>query len=107
MSKKLTYKKIISILKKELKDVSQFAYSDFDSNIDKLKKELGPFEDIDSHGGEGEGSDWWVVKYFKDHDIYIKVSGYYTSYSGTDFEGWDDCSQVFPKKKTIIVYEAK
>lgn len=53
----------------------------------------------------GEGSNWFSVKHFIDHDVYIKVSGFYTSYNGCDFDGWEDCSEVFPQQKTITVYE--
>ena len=41
----------------------------------------------------------------KDHDIYIKVTGYYSSYNGTDFDsGWDCCTEVRPAKKEVTVY---
>jgi len=62
--------------------------------------------EVDKYGGEGKGSTWYSIKYFIDYDIYIKVDGYYQSYNGTEFyDGWDSCSQVFPKQKTITVYE--
>ena len=63
------------------------------------------WEEVDQYGGEGQGDDWWSVKYFPEHDVYIKVSGFYASYDGTSFNGWDDCSEVRPIQKTITVYE--
>jgi len=65
------------------------------------------WEEVEQYGGEGQGSTWYSVKYFPNHDVYIRVDGYYSSYNGTDFDGWDDCTEVRPKEKTITVYESK
>lgn len=97
-----TYEQIISVLKEKLDDVSSFAYQDYDSQ----ELGLGEVKQIEQHGGEEQGSDWYSVQHFIDHDIYIKVSGYYSSYEGTDFsDGWDSCEQVTPQQRTITVYE--
>jgi hypothetical protein len=67
---------------------------------------LPSWEEVDQVGGEDEGSHWHSVKYFKDHDVYIKVTGWYSSYNGTDFEDWDEaCSEVRPQEKVITVWE--
>ncbi len=67
---------------------------------------LGECEEIDQYGGEGQGDTWYSVKYFKDHDVYIRVNGWYQSYNGTEFyDGWDCCKEVKPISKTITVYE--
>lgn len=76
--------------------------------IKKLWKEKNGivWEEIDQYGGEGQGDTWWSVKYFPEHDVYIKVNGYYQSYNGTEFyNGWNSCSEVKPKEKVITVYE--
>jgi len=66
---------------------------------------LGEIEEVEQHGGEGEGDSWYSVKYFKDHDVYIRISGYYQSYDGTTFDqGYGE--EVFPKQKMITVYES-
>lgn len=71
-----------------------------------LENNIPKFYEIDQYGGEGKGDTWYSVKYFPDHDIYIRVDGFYSSYNGTDFyNGWDCCSEVRPQKKTITVYE--
>lgn len=44
----------------------------------------------------------YVVYYFETHDIYIKFSGWVSSYSDVEFE---DMKQVTPTQKTITVYE--
>lgn len=99
---KLTYEQILEVIKDEEDSVSEFAYTG--NNSDYLG--LGEVKQLDSHGGEDEGSDWWRVYHFTKHDIYIKVSGYYQSYSGTEFDGWDDaCEQVKPAQKMVTVFE--
>lgn len=67
---------------------------------------VGPMIEVDRHGGEGEGDNWYSVKHFPKHDVYICVSGYYQSHHGTEFyDGWDCCREVNPVQKTITVYE--
>lgn len=86
----------------EYKKVSEEATN----NVERYFKDLvGEWEEVEQHGGEGKGDDWWSVKYFKDHDLYIKVSGFYASYDGTTFDGWDSCKEVKPVQKTITVYK--
>lgn len=43
-----------------------------------------------------------VVYYLPQHDMYIKFTGWVSSYSDTEF---DDMKQVYPQQKTITVYE--
>lgn len=44
------------------------------------------------------------VFYFPNHDVYIKVTGEYSSYSGQEFNGWASVTETKPEEKTIIVY---
>jgi len=97
---KLTGEQIIEILKKSDIELKEFAYGDFDSNA----LGLGEWEEVDQKGGEGEGESWHSVKHFKDHDVYLRIDGHYTSYDGTDFYG-SEIEEVKPKQKTITVYE--
>lgn len=85
-------------------------YNSLESGYDYKRKAiltalgLGKVVEIDQYGGEDQGSTWYSVKHFVDHDVYIKTSGYYTSYHGTDFEeGYGE--EVKPTQKTITVYE--
>lgn len=95
---KLTGKEIIEILK-DIMEPGDFAHS-------LTPPELGYAQVVKQHGGEGQGSSYYTVRYFKDHDVYIRVDGYYQSHYGTDFEPWDkSASIVTPKEKTITVYE--
>ena len=69
------------------------------------KHGIPTWKEIDQYGGEGNGKTWYSVKYFPSLDMYIRVDGYYQSYSGTSFDGWESCKQVKPTEKTITVYE--
>lgn len=65
---------------------------------------LGKWEEVDQYGGEDQGSTWYSVKHFIDHDVYIRTDGYYQSYNGTDFyQGYGE--EVKPVQKTITVFE--
>lgn len=65
---------------------------------------LGEVERVYQKGGEGQGDHWESVKYFRDHDVYIKTVGHYSSYEGVDFySGYG--KEVRPKEKTITVYQ--
>ena len=98
---KKSFSEIIEVLKEKIERVSCFAHEDYD----KEDLGLGEIREVHQEGGEEQGSHWESVKYFKDHDVYIKITGYYTSYHGTDFDGWEDCIEVTPQSKVIIVYE--
>ena len=64
------------------------------------------YTEVAQKGGEGEGDEWYSVKYFPQHDVYIRVDGWYQSHNGTEFyEGWGCCSEVRPQEKVITVYE--
>lgn len=100
----MTYEEIIEKLKEVYKGskINEFAYLEQDNG----NLGLGQMEEVAQKGGESQGSEWYSVKYFKDHDIYIKVEGYYSSYEGTHFDGWDNsCSECRPQLKQITVYE--
>jgi len=65
---------------------------------------LGEVIEVEQVGGEGEGSTWYSIKYFKDHNVYIKISGYYSSYEGTEFdEGYGE--EVKPVERTVTIFE--
>ena len=103
-------------------DVNHYAFGDyveaktFDYNLYKdlpwqekkaecLKQlGLGEIEEVEQYGGEGQGDSWYTIKHFKEHDVYIKTEGFYSSYNGTDFYyGFGE--EVKPTQKTVTVYE--
>lgn len=77
---------------------SEFAY-ELDSHED-----LGNAPIIHSEGDREGGGDYsCVVRHFEDHNVYIQVTGYYSSYNGTD---WDsEFSEVKPVERTVTFYE--
>lgn len=78
----------------------KIAEEKWNENPDNLR-----WAQVHQQGGESKGDHWESVKYFPDHDVYLRVTGYYASYDGTSFDGWKDCREVKPKEKTITVYE--
>lgn len=124
---KKNYNEIMTLLKEVYSHVTDFAYEDWgnipddfeplggelDWKIRTRRQEnyfkhigLGEMNVVASYGGEGKGEDWWKVFHFVDHDVYIRIDGYYQSYDGVNFyDGWDCCKEVKPVEKTITVYE--
>ena len=100
-----TFNEIVEVLKSKL-SVDDFAFEEFS----KEDLDLGEIEQVSSIGEEDDGGFLQKVKYFKDHGVYIAVQGQYSSDWGADFGEWD-CKytvyEVFPKQKTITVYESK
>jgi hypothetical protein len=97
---KLTAQEIIEKIKDSGASISEFAYEGAEEHV------AGPNKEVDRTGGEDEGSHWTRTYHFTDHDVYLKVTGYYQSHYGTDFDnGWDCVKEVKPKEKTITVYE--
>lgn len=101
-NEKLTVAEIIAIVESNGISVEQFAYDDYDD--DELKPILGEIIEVKQHGGEDQGSNWYCVKHFPKHNVYIKTSGYYSSYNGTEFDdGYGH--EVKPVEKVVTVYE--
>lgn len=98
----MEYQEILDILKEKVDSVDSFAYD----GVNYVELGLGEVKEVDQYGGEGEGENWWSVKHFVDHNVFIKVSGFYQSYNGTEFyNGWEECSEVKPVEKVVTVYE--
>ena len=68
---------------------------------DKYKIE----SEVDYHGGEGEGEDFWKITRILNKETneacYIKFYGYYDSWDGVEWEGWN---LVKPKKVEVIEF---
>lgn len=95
----MTAKEILEVVESKM-SVEDFAHFDF--NVEELG--LGEIEEVYQYGGESKGDHWESVKHFKDHDVYIRTVGTYSSYHGTEFyNGYG--KEVKPKEKTITVYE--
>jgi len=62
---------------------------------------LNNFED---KGGRADTSQFWSIVYFKDYDVYLKISGTYDSYGEYEHE-YDTIKEVKPKQVTETIYE--
>jgi hypothetical protein len=58
---------------------------------------------VDNYRGEDMGSSYYAVhKFTRDgEEVFIRFRGFYASYDGADYEGFD---QVFPREVTKIEY---
>lgn len=86
-----------------IEKLKEFSGSDFAYEFGN-KEGFGKAKIVHEEGDcEGGGDYSCVVRYFEEHDVYIQVTGFYSSYEGTEWDG--EFEQVFPKEKTITVYE--
>ena len=87
----------------ENSSIEDFAYGDFDQN--EIPENIGEILEVEQYGGEGKGDEWYSIKHFTKHDVYICVSGRYSSEWGTSFgDGWG--YEVKPVQKMVTSYEA-
>lgn len=110
--------KVSKILKEQNSEVIDlFFNSEFDEeyrkyNTDEQNQCIAAFQaqNIDfsiaaSHGGEGEGEDYWSVYKFTEHDtketVYVKFDGWYQSYNGSEFNEW---YFVVPEQVLVTVF---
>lgn len=86
--------------------IYEFTDIENSSQHEELQKSVGVFKKIEHYGGEGDGSTYYDVYHFLDHDIYVKVSGYYQSHNGVDYyDGLESFQEVKPVTKSVVFYE--
>ena len=85
---------------------SAIGHQDFDQT--ELTAKLGEFEYMmyAERVASGDHDSAETVLYFKDHDIYIMIDGYYCSHNGTSFDE-GEFQQVFPKTKKVDYYSTE
>lgn len=96
----MNFQEILNKLDEAEVDKNSFIHGEVDFN----ELGLGETKEVDSYGGEGQGETYYTVVYFVDHDVYIKLSGFYTSYDGVSTDGYE-YEEVKPIQKTITIYE--
>lgn len=94
----MNFQEIIAKARQLGMDKSDIAYGEFDDDV------FGEVREVYSKGGEGKGEDWERVYHFVDHNVYLSMQGFYSSYGGTDFDNYEP-KEVFPKQKTVTVFE--
>lgn len=67
--------------------------------------DLGIIEFVEQFGGEGKGDEYWIV--FKINNQYFKVSAYYDSWNGVNWNETASLIEVEPKEVTKIEYIEK
>jgi hypothetical protein len=97
--KRLSFKEIFAFIQQNEISNSDIGYDD----VIWDDKGLGEVVMIDKFGGEGQGDHAHKVFWFKDHNVYMKIDGFYSSGNGTDWD--DDPYEVKPQQKKITVYE--
>ena len=96
---KKSFNQIMRIIKDNL-SVYDFAYGYIPKDLG-----LGEVKVVEKYGGEDQGSTWFRIQHFVDHDVYIKTDGHYSSYGGTEFydgHGYE----VLPTEVKVIQYLA-
>lgn len=71
-------------------------------NVEEYLKDL--LGELEYKDGRSDTSEFWQVVYFKDHDVYLEVSGEYDSYGQGDHD-YNSIYEVKPKTVTKIIYE--
>jgi hypothetical protein len=72
-------------------------------------EDLGRIKVVEQKGGYNDlqegatGMDWYIVRHFVDHDVYIRLDGHYTSYEGLDIRR-AKYKQVKPTERVIVEY---
>lgn len=101
---------ILKFLKEEYPTVNDL-FEAFVEEDDRLYK-FGNWVCVDEVGGyEGAGEYYKIVYHFVEHDVYIMFEGFYSSYSGTEFNTFEDSLYIvypvevirteYKKSKTI------
>jgi len=101
-TKKMTGEEIINTLKELGIDGSNMQDQFYRGTV---KDCFGEIEIVASQGDcEGGGEYAMNVFYFKKYDVYLQITGFYSSYHGTD---WDKAIiEVKPQQRTVTVYES-
>ncbi len=63
---------------------------------------LGKCKMVKQYGGMDEGSDYYAVYHFVDHDVYIQFQGWYASHHGSEYE---EMFEVRPYEELVVKYK--
>lgn len=96
MIKKLTGEEIIQHLVDNV-EAGEFAWDDME--YDEILGQSNEIERICDY------SSCHVVRYFTDHEVYIKLNGWYNSYESGEIYDENDYNVVKPIQKMVTFYE--
>lgn len=71
-----------------------------DVNLSRMLDQIGPVTCV-QHGSTADDASYHSVYQFLDHDVYIKFTGWWSSYDGNSFNGM---YQVVPEERIITAY---
>jgi len=92
--------KKIRVINKAIEDKTLAQFDEIFGTI--IQKE----RDGDQSENDGYGSDFTCVLHFTKFDIYLQLSGYYSSYDGHEIS-WDNVVEVEPREVMVIKYFKK
>ena len=98
---KLTGNQILELI--EEKEISWDLLGEGCVDFNEYSSKFGNVKTVDSYGGEGMGEKYYVVYHFVDHNVYIRIDGYYQSYNGAEFENAP--YEVKPVQRLVTFYE--
>lgn len=109
---KKTYEEIKSVLLDDEDGCFDYSFQDlgeaYDIDKEKIKEVLGDFDIVVHCGNEdfpegapGDGQNQITVYHFKEHDVYVKITGWYSSWDSGE---WDSISQTTPTTREVTFY---
>jgi len=102
----MTYEEIKEKLQEKFGDDIYNCVDALECGGDEMEEIFGEYKEVDNYGGEGKGNTYYSIFYFPQHDVYLRIDGFYSSYEGVTYEdGWDSIRQVKPVQKTVTDYE--
>lgn len=94
----MNFQEIVEKLKELEYSKYEIGSGDFEEDV------FGPTREVYSQGGEGEGENWKRVYFFEDHDVYLSMSGHYSSYVGVNLDD-SEPEEVRPVQKLTTYYK--
>ncbi len=95
----MNFKQIVSVLEE-----NRVSKHDFANEVNDSFPIIGNAPIVAKKGGKpGEGDQFFIVRHLVDHDIYIRLDGFYDSYSGVDFTN-EVLIEVEPKTVQQTIY---
>lgn len=86
-------------------DLQQSLFEEYiaEENRDMLNSKGIKLTQVQQHGGEGEGDQYWTVYQFEKNNeiVYVKFEGWYASHYGCEYTGFEF---VKPKQEVVTVY---
>jgi hypothetical protein len=113
---KLTFKELEEIINSDLFEENDlypraWMHEEVYENADQIDdnpelfteySKLGKYEMVEHHGGMDEGSDYYTIYHFIDHDIYIQFQGWYASHHGSEY---NEMFEVKPYEEVVTKYK--